>query len=149
MYLHFCETDLVYTKVDMEFYMITLQIEAKPGSSLEIDKRISGYKHCVTNAKYKTLEGIKKHCDDIMQAKHRHCEIGNILSDDELKNLFGNYYANNYKNINDHNIENNWIEESQIVYKFRAKKYSGIFETTDIEYLIEEYRNYIDIKVIG
>ena len=149
MYLHFCETDLVYTKVDLEFYMITLQIEAKPGSSLEIDKRISGYKHCVTNAKYKTLDGIKKHCDDIMQAKRRHCEIGNILSDDELKNLFGNYYANNYKNINDHNIENNWIEESQVVYKFRAKKNSGIFETTDIEYLIEEYRNYIDIKVIG
>ena len=129
--------------------MITLQIEAKPGSYLEIDKRISGYRHCFTGVKYKTLDGIKKHCEDIMQAKRRHCEIGNILSDDELKILFGNYYANNYKNINDHNIENNWIEESQIVYKFRVKQNSGIFETVNIEYLIEEYRNYIDIKVIG
>ena len=59
------------------------------------------------------------------------------------------FYANNYKNINEYNIENNWVDESQIVYKFRVKKNSGTFETTDIEYLIEEYRSYIDIKVIG
>ena len=129
--------------------MITLQIEAKPGSLLEIDKRISGYKHCITGAKFKTLDGIKKHCEDMMRSKRRHDEIGDILSDVELKNLFGIYYANNYKNINDYNIENNWVEESQVVYKFRAKKNSGIFETTDIEYLIEEYRSYIDLKVIG
>lgn len=129
--------------------MITLQIDAKPGSYLEIDKRISGYKHCITGAKFKTLDGIKKHCSDILQAKRRHHEIGDILSDSEIKNLFGIYYANNYKNIDEYNIENNWVEESQLVYKFRVKKNSGIFETTDIEYLIEEYRSYIDIKVIG
>lgn len=154
MYLHFRDTDLVYTKVDMEFYMITLQIEAIKHAKLERSKTVVSYIHNVTgfeveaNGTEESIEKKKKdHCDMMFKFKKRHIEIGNILDDKEIQNLFGKYYAEHHEKLFEYVIYDNWTTKYKNTYLLQKGNCSAEYE--NIKDLIIDYSHCLTIEEIA
>lgn len=129
------------------------KIEAIKPAKLVRRQKVVSYIHNATGFEVKangTEESIEKkkkdHCNMMFKFKKRHIEIGNILDDKEIQNLFGKYYAARHEKIFENVIYDNWTTKYKNIYLLQIGNNS--FEYENIEDLISDYDQCLTIEEI-